>query len=463
MISVQLGSYTPSSNKAEYIDITLGIFFDGTKNNKTNTNEREKNTSAFKENGADDDESSYYNDWTNVARLWDQYDKSSSLYIEGIGTEDKEKDDLRGYAFGSGSTGIRAKVRKACEKIVSDKLSRIIRQNPKKKLRSINFDVFGFSRGAAAARNFVYEIGKSEYKAEIVIDPDSGITSYYDSDGDSTNLEVLPACGHLGLMCKNAGFEINLSQIKVRFLGIFDTVSSYSKYPIPDFNDVNELHLNEIGRAQNVVHFIAENEHRENFSLTRVNVGKERTFPGVHSDVGGSYDDGPETKKELATSWTTWHKLIPFKENLIEQCWYKEDELQIVDKGFYWALKGHREYLKKTFSYIPLHFMAKYASSYNNPINLSAIEDGKYTINDDELLVRVKNYLHDYVMANGEQYIFKKYNDFAEKYGVGSNKFNEEVQKQDDLRYLRNKYLHWSARKEGLGMDPNPDGKRIYY
>jgi hypothetical protein len=471
MTSVQLGAYTPKNDIIEYLDINLGIFFDGTKNSKANTNARLNNTETFKKYGKDDDESSYYNDWSNVARLWDHYDKSTSLYIEGIGTEDEKKDSTIGYAFGSGNTGIRGKVRIGCEKIVSEKLTKILKANNKKKLRSITFDVFGFSRGAAAARNFVYEIGKSSYKPSVIVEPRSGVVSKFDSDGESTSNEVLPACGHLGLMCEKAGIKITANQIKVRFLGVFDTVSSYSKYisAMPNFNDVEELHLNEIGKAQTVIHFVAENEHRQNFSLTRVNMGKEKSFPGVHSDVGGSYDTGPEVKEELETTWTNKNNLEPFKRKLIEQSWYKEDELEITGGFAYFALKGSRKLIKKEYSYIPLHYMAEYAKKSTAPLNLEALVDSKYTISDDPLLVRVKGYLKDYVMGNGQPYTFKPLADLDRKYAgakIPDQKYadyQKEKQQQQDLRVLRNKYLHWSARKEGIGMDPNADGKRVIY
>ena len=115
----QFGSYTPSVSKEEVLDITIGIFFDGTLNNKTNTDERKNNTDAHKKHGGKDtDNTSYNNDWSNVARMWDNYDKNFGIYIEGIGTQDKEGDATLGYAFGTGETGIRSKVRKGCEEIV---------------------------------------------------------------------------------------------------------------------------------------------------------------------------------------------------------------------------------------------------------------------------------------------------------------------------------------------------------
>ncbi|MDY0907275.1 DUF2235 domain-containing protein [Pedobacter sp. CFBP9032] len=457
MTSVKLGSYVPPNDKVEYLDLFVGVFFDGTKNNMNNSEERRASTPTYQRNGTDSD-SSYQNDWSNVARLWDIYDKSKSIYLEGIGTEDGQKDSQMGYAFGTGSTGIRGKVRKACEKIFTDKLKSAIKSSGKKKLRSITFDVFGFSRGAAAARNFVYEIGKNEYRSRMTADPHTGIVSRYDSDGEATSLEVMPACGRLGEMFSAAGLKITPNQIKVRFLGIFDTVSSYSKYfsASPNFNDVEELHLNQIGRAQNVVHFVAENEHRKNFSLTHTNVGRERVFPGVHSDIGGSYETVTEIVSELATSWTLKGNLDAFKAKLIKEAWYEENQLKVTGGNMYWALEGTR-FIYKEYSYIPLQYMAEHSQNHNLPLVKSKTET-KYTINGNPLLLRVKATLRDYVMANGTPYIFSS----------ELPKDPVRRQQQEDLHKLRNQYLHWSAdRKSAYGvvqpMAPNADGNRVTY
>ena len=136
--NISFNTYTPPPPPKGTIDIRIGIFFDGTQNNRTNTNSRlgiegEKGKKAYdkKSNKKDD---SYENDYSNVARkeLW--YNKSTakfvdSIYIEGIGTDDfledtDNKTDHLGVAFGAGRQGIIAKVRKGCEKIAekADKL-----------------------------------------------------------------------------------------------------------------------------------------------------------------------------------------------------------------------------------------------------------------------------------------------------------------------------------------------------
>lgn len=456
MANITFNSYTPDAiEDANVINVTLGVFFDGTGNNKTNIEERKKNSADFQKNGKKDTSSSYYSDWTNVARLWDNYNKKSSIYIEGIGTEDKKSDSKIGYGTGTGSTGIRGKVRKGCEEIVTKKLKPLI--TGKTKIGVLSFDVFGFSRGAAAARNFVYEIGKAKYNATPKSAGRSGAVYYTDSDGYLTNELQLPKRGHLGLKLKEAGIEVDV--IRVRFLGIYDTVSSYG---INFNNDIAELNLNTISLAKNVVHFVAENEHRENFDLTHVHIGIEKSFPGVHSDIGGSYNSETEIVKEIETDWTNRNDLEPLRKRLIAEGWYNDDQLVYTGGNLYWALQGTR-YLSKNYTYIPLHFMAQYAKKSELPVDIDQIENTKYLVSNDALLTRVKKRLDTYVMGNGNPYTFKWFSDITNKYkGVEtSQNYHNEINEQKDLRELRNKYLHWSAKREGIGLDPRSDRKRV--
>ncbi|MFP3832811.1 T6SS phospholipase effector Tle1-like catalytic domain-containing protein [Chryseobacterium sp. SIMBA_028] len=467
----QFGGYTPSISREEVLDITIGIFFDGTLNNKTNTIERVKKTPDYKKHGGvPGDNNSYNNDWSNVARMWDNYDKDYGIYIEGIGTEDAKGDETLGYAFGTGATGIRSKVRKGCEEIVK-KVKTIKSSKKADKIAVLTFDVFGFSRGAAAARNFVHEIGKAKYKASSHTVSNDGVTTtfYSDDDGKDTTSEELPKWGHLGLKLQEAGITIDV--LKVRFLGIYDTVSSYSKYlsPVPNFsNDVEELSLNDIGKAQTVIHFIAENEHRENFDLTRVHTGIEKTFPGVHCDVGGAYEDGEEVWEEIETAWgISTSKLEALKKELVAEGWFEDKQLTITS-GFYWSLRSQRD-LVKTFSYIPLHFMADYGIQKDLPIKDKKMINETYSIASDALLIRVKSRLEPYVMGDGRPYVFKTTDDLKKTYGGATipqqryADYQKEVQEQKDLGELRKKYLHWSARREGIGMDPRPNRVRVIH
>lgn len=91
----------------------------------------------------------------------------------------------------------------------------------------------------------------------------------------------------------------------IRFLGIFDTVASVGipNAPTETYGLTNghmawgaEAYLRIPARVKNCVHFVAMHENRSSFPLDRVWVHNglpsnchEYAFPGMHSDVGGGY------------------------------------------------------------------------------------------------------------------------------------------------------------------------------
>lgn len=459
--NISFGNYTPPPQSKKIIDVVMGVFFDGTLNNKTNTNARlgkegKEGNTAYKKYGGDlDENTSYNNDWSNVARLWDNYDKNSSVYIEGIGTVDKKDDKQNGYAYGEKETGIVAKVTKGCVEIAKKAIE--IRDTKGKDftIKTLTVDVFGFSRGAAAARHFVYEVSKNGQKVPY-------IAPY----------------GNLGLELEKAGLTIEI--IKIRFLGLFDTVSSYSedvRTLSPDFsNDIEQLHLDTITKAKKIVHFIAQNEHREYFDLTNVAVDKkingikqkpvyygiEKKFPGVHCDIGGSYENGTEKKDEILNG--DEKILLKRKEELIAQGWFNNEQLFVVNNYTVSDKLSSNRFVKKTYSYIPLHFMADYGIGDGLIIDEEITK--KYSISDDKLLVSVKERLKKYILEDGKPYDFKWFTKIHEKYkGVKVSDqryqdYQKELEEQKNLRTLRNEYLHWSADYDWAGMDPRSTGVR---
>lgn len=462
--NIQFGSYTPKPQETTGKEFVIGIFFDGTLNNKTNTEGRlaynkeikgeqisdsdRKKVKAFKKYGIDDETSSYQNEYSNVARIWEGYDMRQRIYVEGIGSTDIDDDDTPGYAFGAGETGIVARVEKGCE-LLADKLPK-----GQKIITVLKLDVFGFSRGATAARHFVSEVSKPEIKG--------------------TN--PMPAYGYLAKYLQTK--QITVKRLEIRFLGIYDTVSSYEPKATSVLsidainhnfkNDVAELSLNNIQKAKCVLHLTAENEHRENFALTRTHVGLERSLPGVHCDIGGSYPSGRE-KVPIILEGST-NQLETEKFRLVQQGWYLDDELAISFWGPNHELSGKRM-LKHTYSYVPLHIMVDYAKQFDNniPINKQLVEDIKYDISKDQLLLRAKKKLKNYVFNNGDAYTFKWFKEVHSKYkGVKTNEpryaeYQRELQEQKDLRALRHGYLHWSANYKGVGMDPTPNRVRVPY
>lgn len=459
-MSIVFGDYTPPKVETRKDDLAIGIFFDGTNNNKNNTKAKEYydkrargekltpkeeiSAEAYRKNGKDDKSSSYYNAWSNVARLCDAYSENFAVYVDGVGTDTEKADSLLGAGLGTGfilnGTGILGKVEEGCKKLAD----RIVDVSKNKEIPILYLDVFGFSRGAAAARVFVDEISKKAYPLSV----------------NRKNKG-----GALGYFLEKKGIKVSL--IKVRFLGLFDTVSSYSSLidGKPDFdNDTTQLPLNNLAKAKTVIHFTAIDEHRNNFSLTKTTTGNEKEFPGVHSDVGGSYNDGIEIVKALEKNYEK--ELEKFSKKLVKESWYLENQLDISFFGPKHELKGTRN-LKKTYSYIPLHFMAESAiATQKVPFKIEKLEIEKYSISNDALLMRVKKRLRGYVFGEGKPYTFKWFGDIHEKYkGVKSgdrsfDAYQQELQEQKDLRELRNKYLHWSADYGSLGMEPTKSRKR---
>lgn len=349
---VKFGEPQKGVTKDDLVNITVGMFFDGTGNNRKNIDSRldVNSDNHYKSEGWKfywQDNTSYKNDRTNVDHLEKMYKQESlyfSIYIEGIGTENDEYDDLTDMGIATGEKGVRGKVRVGCENLV-----KVIKGKTQKNIDTLTVDVFGFSRGAAAARNFVHEITKAAYSARLMGAKESQLV---DADNHVVNKLELPARGHFGLQMEKAGRKVNF--VKIRFAGLFDTVSAYG---IVHSNDVTELKLNAVNKASDIVHLTAADEHRRLFELTSVTKGKEISLPGVHSDIGGSYVDNEVEEVSLAEemlSIINRKKLIEDEKNrLIEQGWYRANQMT-NDQPY--KLKGSRV-LRNKYSLIPLHLM----------------------------------------------------------------------------------------------------------
>ena len=235
--------------------ITINVFFDGTENNIFNAGKRpnEKN--------------SYGGDKSNIGLMYEALPSSQvKVYLDGIGTKRDQPDSTVGKATGTGDYGIDARVREAFKESVKEANKRLKDEQP----HYVTLNVFGFSRGAAAARNFVHLA--------------------------NTQPELFKGWN----FSRNNPSKQN--GVSVNFVGLFDTVASYGK-DINFGDDTEQLHLNfSSGYANKVVHLVALDEYRANFSLTNINsalnlnarngkgkMGYELRIPGAHSDVGGGY------------------------------------------------------------------------------------------------------------------------------------------------------------------------------
>jgi len=113
--------------------------------------------------------------------------------------------------------------------------------------------------------------------------------------------------------------------------------------------------------------------------------------------------------------------------------------------------------------------MAEYGIDKNLPITLKKMTDDKYSILNDQFLIGIKDRLRTYVMGDGKPYSFRHYKELRDAYGGNEipehrqAAYQKDVKEQDDLRKLRHEYLHWSARREKIGMDPRPNRTRVIH
>lgn len=305
--------------------LAIGVFFDGTGQNAKND--------EYKENHGDKSR-------TNIARLFDAYPqeagKTERIYISGVGTVDMENVDPAMIDEGKDESGLSQALGVELTNLLSRQatwldskpaLKAVLSEDERKQLvktsalykwqsliqqfqaivveltksghyqdiTHIQFDVFGFSRGAALARHFVNAVlkGIPDYDKPRSGDDELGITPNLlgTESSDAFN--------------PNEGYEVDSSKVvSVRFVGLFDTVGSFY---LPGNQDNGQFRLSlKPNCAQKVVQLTAHHEYRHNFPLTSLQVGNnpmptnfyQEVFPGAHSDVGGGYPWEAQYDKE---------------------------------------------------------------------------------------------------------------------------------------------------------------------
>jgi type VI secretion system secreted protein VgrG len=283
----------------EGITLRIGVFFDGTGNNRSNSEmvagcyardvdlleEAEDIRQFCQAYGYDGQgstpDNSYGNDTSNVAKLYDLYTDDSErrltaeetigyipVYLDGIGTRSGEEDSPYSQITGVGSQGVLARVEDS-PALILDRIRRFERVNPDRKIKRIEFDIFGFSRGAAAARHFANEVLKGE---------------------QSPLATLLPADS--ALFVEDFAWRTH-TDVAINFIGIFDTVAAVASFADGDYSvhNANNPGINLClapDIAKKVVHLVAQDERRHNFSLNSAGAA-DIVLPGVHSDLGGGY------------------------------------------------------------------------------------------------------------------------------------------------------------------------------
>lgn len=447
------------------IKIRYSLFFDGTLNNWTNidqrlagaplgelTEEEKKAAKEVRSKMSEDDlkrakqlyqqyvvndsgDNSYDGYYTNIVKMKKYIDKNPvapyqkvyASYIEGAGTEEYKEDELRGYAFGKGKTGVKKKASTARSELI-DKVSKMV-QNKNTVIELLTIDVFGFSRGAATARYFIY---MSLFGADNI-------------DNIKTTLN-------------SAGYTVE--KIEICFAGLYDTVSATGYLILIDSmaNNTKSLHLDAVAHAKETVQIAAADEHRKFFSLTDIQStgkkGRQFFLPGVHSDIGGGYrDDSPE-KEVIFRGSRNFAKEDMTR--LMSEGWYKnkpssstntsyddKDEIDIKvyremhEKNPVMIAETHvrRESISNYYSRIALHLMSEYSRKHKIKIK-HQLERDEDIPSEDKVLSDAVNKIKSYV---------KKHDALGAFTSTPDDWINLD---ENWLHDLRNKYFHFSARYE---------------
>lgn len=423
----------PSDPKEEdnkkHVKIRFCIFFDGTCNNRVNTLGRLGQSEAYLEDKGKKDQAksaSYENDFTNVNKMElhvdiagappPGYDFLLATYIEGPGTTNNGSDSTLGYGIGMGATGVREKVKKGVLDVVN-KIGEKLPDKAENIIDRLTLDVFGFSRGAAAARNFIHE-------------------ALFGSAALRTQLEAQ------GYTLAPTGPDTG---VDVCFAGLFDTVSSYGLgFIFGDGNNTKSLKLHAVKHAKTVLHLVAAEEHRENFSLTDITSagkkGREIYLPGVHSDVGGSYCNAKPEEHAIYAGRDA-QRAAEDRAQLLAAGWFREREITLNEFGSieedFVTLRVNRATISNGYSRIPLHIMARFAR-----------DNGIVFRND---LDRAEEIPPELCAINGVDGVKEKIDAYIAN--TPQSKAEDWHHSEAWLRSLRHNHLHFSAKHE-FGLKP---------
>ncbi|MDR2236456.1 MAG: DUF2235 domain-containing protein [Chryseobacterium sp.] len=481
-------SLHPNDSPVNILDVSLNLFFDGTQNNKTNTDLGKD----YKESNHDDD--SYTNDYSNVARGFDAIDPTVEnqirVYIEGIGTKDGESETYLwgnvpngGILFGINDRGVLAKVTKGCVE-AGKKLAKYSGKDIHLKV-----NVFGFSRGATAARHFVHiatnraTILKKFNERSMAIPPHKAEGKRIPVSKDD---ELVLKHGYFGACLRY--WNVEPKKITFNFAGLYDTVASYGSVHRPQKvgditafpGDTKQLGLDAVKKVGFTLQIAADNEYRDNFDLTNIDStqvkGLQFTLPGVHSDIGGCYVNQNEERVELYKERENeGRECKKFRKILIEEGWYTPEEIvvkKIIAAHKYgvntkYLLVGTRRPFS-AYDKISLNTMFHYSGQDRFGIKYTQKGVDNHKI-EDSFLIEIYNQLINYMNACNalrNTYVaeFNRSNSSGDYLSKIKALHYEDFVDLDKLKTLRNKYLHWSASATKTGYGPRvgkvTDGKQ---
>ena len=363
-------------------------------------------------------------------------------------------------------SGVPAKVEKGLRRVITN----ISMENPDRSIiiEKLTLDVFGFSRGAASARTFIND-AMSGRKTLLAGKALSG------NDESTTVKAQLEDKGH------------SVSEVKVCFAGLFDTVSSYGLGMVTDqldithdgANNVKALSLEAVALAEEVLHLAAADEHRFNFSLTSIRHsaggnGCEIFLPGAHADIGGGYRDAVTERQILRGNpdlmgvilhgnYPSIEEAEKDIERLVAAGWYRKGELTVTpildqNANVKWVKvevtrqgQAPEVGIRNSYSRIPLNIMVEKAREKQIVFSGAIERDDPIPKEIDQT---TKDEIQRYVAEHGGK--GKYTSDWSHWNNLPDPVKSKTPDSREWLRKLRHDFCHFSAQMNP-GHDPRFD------
>lgn len=329
------------------LTIRIVLLCDGTNNNNANIAEREKFEANMDSSSYDDFgnglDTSYDNGRTNIATMEPHvnygegvggYSYVAKVYVQGQGTTQFQADDTKGLAMGAGLSGVYERAREGIRDALKLIHTKLLLENPPEKyfIKQVDVDVFGFSRGAATARHAIHVVTTEE--SVVITDP-----SGYGAQIVVTNQPLFDR-----LRVTYGYTEMHANRVKIIFAGLYDTVVSVNASQLkPAWLANNTRNQKAVAKARCALHLAAADEHRKDFPLHKIKsaldagTGAEYYLPGVHSDIGGSYNLANQI---LTDSNQTNAEIRELKA--------AGDIDDLKEQAATWRAKGHKTHIKPT-------------------------------------------------------------------------------------------------------------------
>jgi hypothetical protein len=270
---------------------------------------------------------------SNVAKLFRVHKKPDKVngiyafYIQGVGTYFPEIGDDGGGALGLGCGAMGGERLDYALRKFDEFIKHHLEQakSPSNAIVEINISAFGFSRGAALARAFINLMLEKRCtllgEKWVLRDGAWPVRIRFMGLFDTVASVGLPMSTNTTSAVATAASSITY-MIKSRLLDYpathpamlaFSENAAAGADPAPGIYDGhsdwgNKLNINP--KVEEVRHFVAAHEVRNSFPLESVSVWRsnriskpsnfyETVYPGVHSDVGGSYAPGEGARADL--------------------------------------------------------------------------------------------------------------------------------------------------------------------